>query len=164
MKWRRGREERNTRVHKKNEVQAAMDSLKKGKASDSNVIRAQDIKARDDEGDDETDLHLSAETRELHPNNMGKNSHKSDPQKGRCEEAGNHRPVCTVPTLYKLFSTLVCNRLYPRLDVVQPEDQGGIRRSYQTLDHLAAYRLTEQKFRRAGCQNVGRDGGFHVGI
>ena len=47
--------------------------------------------------------------------------------------------------LIKLFSTLLYNRLYPRLDCVQPEDQGGFRRSYQTLDHLATYRLLEQK-------------------
>ena len=33
---------------------------------------------------------------------------------------------------------------------MQPEDQGGFRRSYQTLDHLATYRLIEQK-----CQEWG---------
>ena len=47
--------------------------------------------------------------------------------------------------LYKLFSTLTYNRLYDRLDRAQPEDQGGLRRSYQTLDHLTTYRLLEQK-------------------
>ena len=32
-------------------------------------------------------------------------------------------------------------------DQAQSEDQGGLRRSYQTLDHLATYRLLEQKCR-----------------
>ena len=68
-------------------------------------------------------------------------------RKGDVEEAGKYRPICTLPALYKLFSTLLCNRLYPRLDCVQPGDQGGFRRSYRTLDHLATYRLLEQKCR-----------------
>ena len=59
-------------------------------------------------------------------------------KKGDVEDAGHDRPICTLPALYKLFSTLVYNILYPRLDFVQSEDQGGFRRSYQTLDHLLA--------------------------
>ena len=78
------------------------------------------------------------------PGNMAKNSNKSDTQK-KVEDVRNYHPICTLPALYNLFSTFLCDRLYPRLDHVQPEDQGGFRRSYQTLDHLATYRLTEQK-------------------
>ena len=69
----------------------------------------------------------------------------SDLQKGNVEEVGNYRPICTLPALYKLFSRIIYNRLYSRLDQAQSEDQGGFRRSYQTLDHLATYRLLEQK-------------------
>ena len=36
-------------------------------------------------------------------------------------------------------------RLYPRLDQEQAEDQAGFRSSYQTTDHLATYRMIEQK-------------------
>ena len=61
------------------------------------------------------------------------------------EESGTYRPICTLAALYKLFSTLLHNRLYPRLDRVQPEDQGGLRRSYQPLDHLAEFNFAEQK-------------------
>ena len=32
-----------------------------------------------------------------------------------------------------------------QVDQIQPEDQGGFRRSFQTLDHLATYRMIEQK-------------------
>ena len=61
------------------------------------------------------------------------------------EDVGNYRQICTLPALYKLYSTIIYNRLYDRLDRAQSEDDGGFRRSYQTLDHLAKYRLLEQK-------------------
>ena len=66
-------------------------------------------------------------------------------KKENLEEVCNYRPTCTLPALYKLFSAIIYNRLYSRLDQAQIEDQGGSRRSYQTLDHLATYRLLEQK-------------------
>ena len=68
-------------------------------------------------------------------------------KKTNVEEVGKYRPICTLPALYKLFSTIIYNRLYTRLDQAQSEDQGGFRRSYQTLDHLTTYRLLEQKCR-----------------
>ena len=36
-------------------------------------------------------------------------------------------------------------RWYPRLDQEQAEDQAGFRKTYQTTDHLATYRMIEQK-------------------
>ena len=56
---------------------------------------------------------------------------------------------CPLPALYKLFSTITY-RLYSRLDQAQTEDQGRFGRSYQTLDHLATYRLLDQKCREWG--------------
>ena len=47
--------------------------------------------------------------------------------------------------MYKMFSTIQYSRLYPRLDQKQAEDQAGFRSSYQTTDHLATYRMIEQK-------------------
>ena len=41
--------------------------------------------------------------------------------------------------------TLLYGRLYPVLDQKQAEDQAGFRKSYQTTDHLATYRMVEQK-------------------
>ena len=41
----------------------------------------------------------------------------------------NYRPIRTLPALYKLFSTIIYNRLYSSLDQAQSEDQGGFRRS-----------------------------------
>ena len=50
-----------------------------------------------------------------------------------------------MPALYKLFTTILSSRLHPRLDQKQEEDQAGFRSSYQTTDHLATYRMIEQK-------------------
>ena len=66
-------------------------------------------------------------------------------KKGDVENVGNYRPICSLPALYKLFSTMLHRRLYPRLDQEQAEDQKGFRSSYQTTDHLAKYRMIEQK-------------------
>ena len=66
-------------------------------------------------------------------------------KKGDVENVGNYRPICSLPALYKLVSTMLYRRLYPRLDQKQAEDQAGFRSSYQTKDHLATYRMIEQK-------------------
>ena len=66
-------------------------------------------------------------------------------KKGDVEDAGNYRPICSLPAFCKLFTTILYSRLYPRLDQIQEEDQAGFRSSYQTTDHLATYRMIEQK-------------------
>ena len=66
-------------------------------------------------------------------------------KKGNEEDVGNYRPICTLPVLHKMFSTILYNRLHPRLDQDQSEDFGGFWRSYQAIDHIATYRMIEQK-------------------
>ena len=61
------------------------------------------------------------------------------------EDVGNYRPICSLPALYKLFTTILYSRLYPRLNQIQAEDQAGFRSSYQTTDHLATYRMIKHK-------------------
>ena len=63
--------------------------------------------------------------------------------KKKCGKSRKLPPTCTLPALTNC-SQHSYNRLYDRLDRPQPEDQGGFR-SYQALDHLATYRLIEQK-------------------
>ena len=62
----------------------------------------------------------------------------------------NYRPICSLLAMYKLFSTILYGRLYPMLDQTQAEDQAGFRKTYQTTDHLATYRLIEQKCHECG--------------
>ena len=71
-------------------------------------------------------------------------------KKGDVQDAGNYRPICTLPALYKLFSTPLYMRLYARLDQGQPADPGGFRRSHQTVDHLMVHRMLEQRCREWG--------------
>ena len=66
-------------------------------------------------------------------------------KKGDVENVGNYRPICSLLALCKLFSTILHRRLYPRLDQEQAEDQAGFGSSYHTTDHLATYRMIEQK-------------------
>ena len=64
---------------------------------------------------------------------------------GDVENVGNYCPICSLPALYKLLTTILYCRLYPRLNQKPAEDQAGFRSSYQTADHLATYRMIEQK-------------------
>ena len=66
-------------------------------------------------------------------------------KEGDVEDVGNHRPICSFPALNKLFTTILYSSFFPRLDQIQAEDQGGFRSSYQTADHLATYRMIDQK-------------------
>ena len=125
------------------EVQNAISKLKKGRSPDSNGIRAEDIKACD------------AETREMvrqlfneiimrnsfTPDEWKKVKIKVIHKKGDVEDVSNYRPSCSLPSMYKLFSTILYGRLYPMLDQKQAENQAGFRKTYQTTDHLATYRL-----------------------
>ena len=85
-------------------------------------------------------------------------------KKGDVENVGNYRPKCSLLALYKLFSTILYGRLYPRLDQEQAEDQAGFRRSYQTTDHLATYRLIEQKCHEWCIKNVDSNDRLHEGF
>ena len=66
-------------------------------------------------------------------------------KKGDVENVRNFRPICSLPALYKLCTTILYSRLYPRPDQIQAEDQAGFRSSFQTTDHLATYRMIDQK-------------------
>ena len=96
------------------ELQAVMDKLKEGKDTE-------DIKTYDD-----TTKEL---TRQIFNEVMKQEDctpeawrrirmtvmHKKDD----VEEVGNYRPLRTLSAMYKLLSTLVYNRLYPRFDHVR---------------------------------------------
>ena len=66
-------------------------------------------------------------------------------KKGDVEDVSNYRPICSLPSMYKLLSTILSGRLYPMLDQKQAEGQAGFRKTFQTKDHFATYRLVEQK-------------------
>ena len=81
----------------------------------------------------------------MYTRSMAKNKNESDTQKSDVEDVGNYRPICSLPALYKLFTTILYSRLYPRLDQIQAEDQAGFKCTYQAVDHLATYRMIDQR-------------------
>ena len=91
------------------ELQNAICKLKKGKSPDSNGIRAEDIKACDDE--------TRKMVRQLFNEIMRRNNFTPDEwkkvkikvihKKGDVENVTNYLPICSLPALYKLFSTIL---------------------------------------------------------
>ena len=137
-------DDENPRDYDRRVANCNQQTLKKCKSPDSNGIRAEDIEACDHE--------TREMVRQIFNEIMKQNEftpeawkNKSDTQKGDVEEAGNYRPICSLPALYKLFTTILYSRLYPRLDQIQAEDQAGFRSYYQITDHLATYRMIHQK-------------------
>ena len=125
------------------ELQVAINKLKKGKSPDSNGIRAEEIKPCDDETKEMVRQIFNEiiKQNEFTPEASKKVKVKVLHKKGDVENVGNNRPICSLPALYKLFSIILHGRLYPRLDQEQAEDQAGFRSSYKTTDHLATHRI-----------------------
>ena len=121
---------------------------KKGKASDCNGARAEDIEACSEKTKEMTRQIFNEvlKQEDCTPTTWRRIRIKVIHKKGDVVEAGNNMPICSLPALYELFSTFfVQSGCGPRPDRVQPEDQGGFRRSFQTLDHLAGLKIAEQK-------------------
>ena len=130
------------------ELQDAIKKLKKkGESPDSDGIRTEDIKACDDDTKEMVSQIFNEiiKQNDFTPEAWEKVKIKVLHKKGDVENVSNYRPICSLPALYKLFSTILYRRLYPRLDQEQAEDQAGFRSSYQTTDDLATYRMIEQK-------------------
>ena len=129
------------------ELQSAISKLKAGKPPDGNGIRAEDIK---DCSDETREMMRQIFNEVIKRNNFTPEEWKKVKikviyKKGDVEDVSNYRPICSLPAMYKLFSTILYGRLYPMLDQNQAEDQAGFRKTYQTTDHLATYRMLEQK-------------------
>ena len=109
------------------EWQTAFDELKKGKSQDSNGIRAEGIKACDDETREMVRQIFNEIIKRngFTPEDWKKVTIKVVHKKGDVENVGNCRPICSLPALYTLFSAILYGRLYPVLDQKQAEDQAG---------------------------------------
>ena len=134
------------------ELQSALSKLQTGKSPDGNGIRAEDIKDCNDETREmmRQIFNEIIKRNNFTPDEWKKVKIKVIYKKGDVEDVSNYRPICSLPAMYKLFSTILYGRLYPMLDQNQAEDQAGFRKTYQTTDHLATYRMVEQK-----CQEWG---------
>ena len=85
-------------------------------------------------------------------------------KKGDVEDAGHDRPICTLPALYKLFSTLVYNILCIQ-DLTSCSRKTREGSGDPTKRWTICWRQIDRtEVPRVGCHNVGHDGGFHEGI
>ena len=112
------------------ELHIAISKLKTGKSPDSNGIRAEDIKACNDETRELMRQIFSEiiKRNNFTPDEWKKVKIKVIHKKGDVEDVSNYRPICSLPAMYKLFSTILYGRLYPMLDQHQAEDQAGFRK------------------------------------
>ena len=85
---------------------------KKGKSPDSNGIRAEDIKACDDETREmmRQIFNEIIERNNFTPDEWKKVKIKVIHKKGDVEDVSNYRPICSLPAMYKLFSTILYGR------------------------------------------------------
>ena len=132
-----------------NEIQDAIDRLEKLKAKDSNGIRAEQLKncshdTKEKSGQSSTKLRSRMTS---HQKADGKSESRSFTKKGDREDAGNYRPICSLPVLYKLFAAVQYARLAPGLHRIQPLDQAGSRPNHRCDDHFVLYRLLQQRCR-----------------
>ena len=134
------------------EIQAAIDRLKKGKAKHIKGIRAEHLKicSDDTKAKIRTIFNEIAQQEDFTPKSWRKVRIQVIYKNGDREDAGNYRPICGLPILYKLFSTVLYARLAPSLHKVQPLDQAGFRPNHRCEDHLTLYRILEQRCREWG--------------
>ena len=57
----------------------------------------------------------------------------------------NYRPICGLQQLYKLLSTMLCNRLRAVLDRHQCADQAGFSKTFRPFDDLQTHIPEKQR-------------------
>ncbi|KAI8434265.1 hypothetical protein MSG28_012359 [Choristoneura fumiferana] len=68
------------------------------------------------------------------------------PGSGDPKDINNYRPISLLPSLYKLFSSVIEKRISNTLDSYQPIEQAGFRRGYSTVDHIHSVELLLEKY------------------
>ena len=100
------------------ELQSAISKLKTGKSPDGNGIRAENIKDCNDETREmmRQIFNEIIKRNNFTPDEWKKVKIKVIYKKGDVEDVSNYRPTCSLPAMYKLFSTILFGRFFPMLD------------------------------------------------
>lgn len=67
-------------------------------------------------------------------------------KKGDPCDIANYRPISLLPSIYKLFSSLINQRISITLEAEQPMEQAGFRKSFSTIDHIHTLELLIEKY------------------
>ena len=91
------------------EIQAAICKLKSGKSPDRNGIRAEDIKDCNEETREmmRQIFNEIIKRNNFTPEEWKKVKIKVIYKKGDVEDVSKYRPICSLPSMYKLFSTIM---------------------------------------------------------
>ena len=126
---------------------------KKGKAKDSNGIRAEQLNNCSDDTKEKSGrssmklLDKKTSHRKAGARSESRSSTRKVTEKMQAI-TGQFAAACSV--LYKLFATVLYARLAPSLHKIRPPDQGGFRPNHRTDDHLMVYSMLEQRCREWG--------------
>lgn len=67
-------------------------------------------------------------------------------KKGDPNDIGNYRPISLLPSLYKLFSSVIERKIKVTIEAHQPIEQAGFRRGFSTVDHIHSIEMVIEKF------------------
>ena len=133
----------------KNEIQDAIDRLKKGKAKHSNGIRAEKLKnCSDDTKEKSGQSSKKLCSRGTSHQNVGERSVSRSSAKKvteRMQAITGQFAACQFSS--SCSPQFLFARLAPSLHKIQPPDQAGFRPNHRCEDHLVVYRILEQRCR-----------------
>ncbi len=66
-------------------------------------------------------------------------------KKGKLEDIKNYRPICLLSNIYKLFTTLILQRIKRNLNTEVRKVQAGSRSNFSTIDHIHTLRKVIEK-------------------
>ena len=129
------------------EMDEALKKIKKGRAADEKGLVAEMLKQG---GENLRRVLLGLMNSVISPDAPPPKEWKENVFKvlfksGDRRQAKNYRPICVLPLLYKLFSTMLYSRLQPVLEKELQQDQAGFRKLFSTVDHLHAFAQIQEK-------------------
>ncbi|GBP81972.1 LINE-1 reverse transcriptase homolog [Eumeta japonica] len=67
-------------------------------------------------------------------------------KKGDPNNISNYRPISLLPSLYKLFSSIIEKKIKKSTEKYQPVEQAGFRRGFSTVDHIHSLEMLIEKY------------------
>lgn len=68
-------------------------------------------------------------------------------KKGNPKDIGNYRPISLLASTYKLFTSIILERITREVEASQPIEQAGFRSNFSTTDHIQALEQVMEKYK-----------------